>query len=219
MLPIQVSGHHLLPRVSGPFHLTLLLGSSAVLDSPSVRSLGEWKDEKTKFRDQLMELQTYIEDHDGEYPRQHTTCPIENKLATFVRSLRQAHNRNTMKSWKKNALDAAGFVWSVGTGGHAKASDAIRLKEHLDREAEIKSHGVTFTKRCRDCSKETQLLISQGYYKSKKAKGKRIEKRTLRCCSKEKNKKNGMQKENRRWDFVGTKAEFNRMEDILLGRL
>jgi hypothetical protein len=211
MLPIQVSGHHLLPRVSGPFHLTLLLGSSAVLDSPSVRSLGEWKDEKTKFRDQLMELQTYIEDHDGEYPRQHTTCPIENKLATFVRSLRQAHNRNTMKSWKKNALDAAGFVWSVGTGGHAKASDAIRLKEHLDREAEIKSHGVTFTKRCRDCSKETQLLISQGYYKSKKAKGKRIEKRTLRCCSKEKNKKNGMQKENHRWDFVGTKAEFNRI--------
>jgi hypothetical protein len=75
-----------------------------------------------------------------------------------------------MKSWKKNALDAAGFVWSVGRGVHANASDAICLKEYWDEKAEIKSRSVTFTKRCRDCYKETQLLILQiSFLLSKKA--------------------------------------------------
>jgi hypothetical protein len=185
-----------------------------VLDSPSVHSLQEWTEEKAKFRNQLQELIKYLQDHDGAYPKQNSTCPVENKLASRVNDWRR--DRNTMKSWKKDALDAAGFVWSVGTGSGTTTSDAIRLEEYWNEKAEIKSHGVRFTKKCRDCSKETQLLISQAYNKQAN-RGNKVFKRSLRCCSKEKDK-SGKPKANSNWDFVGTEAEFKRMEDIILGR-
>jgi hypothetical protein len=151
-----------------------------------------------------MELQTYIEDHGGAYPRALSTCPIEKRLGICVKNWRASHD--TMKSWKKNALNAAGFVWSVGRGSTTTASTAIRLQEHWEGEAAIKSQGVTFTKRCRDCSEEKQLFISQGYYMDNKSKAPRFAKRCVICCSKEKGK-NGKRKANARWDFIGTEAK------------